>query len=240
METIETLKKSGCRIIQGTDNFRFGIDAVLLAHFTKIRRGQSVCDLCTGTGIIPILFAANKKSQNIAGIEIDDTSFDMASRSVALNDFENKIKIVHGDLKQIKKHFKADSFNVVTVNPPYFKADSGKENIVASKNAARHEIFCNLEDVIKAARYLVVSGGSFFMIHKPERLSEIFLLLQKYQLEPKRLCMVQPDASKAPNLVLVEARRDAKSELKVEVPLVVYKEKGIYSDQVQAIYEELV
>ncbi|MBO5237843.1 MAG: tRNA1(Val) (adenine(37)-N6)-methyltransferase [Lachnospiraceae bacterium] len=222
-ERLDDLQCKGYQIIQDPKRFCFGIDAVLLSNFAKVKAGSRVLDLGTGTGIIPILLAAKTEAQHITGLEIQEASAEMADRSVRLNHLEERIEIIQGDIKEAAGLFPAASFDVITSNPPYMINQHGLENEYEPKNIARHEILCNLEDVVKAAAYLVKPGGSFFLIHKPFRLAEIFSVLMQYKMEPKRMRLVHPYVDKEPNMVMIEAVRGGKSRITIEPPLVVYE-----------------
>ena len=257
MEQIDTLK-NGCKIIQDTESFMFGIDAILLADFVRfescgknggkkddeldglgeksvavcgsggIRRKDKVLDLCTGNGIIPLLLSGFYPGNCFTGLEIQKESAELAARSVELNNLQDKIRIINGDLKKLEdftavyglaKH----SFEVVTCNPPYSVVESGKQNPKEPKAIARHELLCTLEDVVAAADFLLKPHGKLFMIHRPYRLAEIFGALYAHQLEPKRMRLVSPFAGEEPNMVLIEARKNAKARLKIEPELTVYE-----------------
>ena len=237
MEQIDTLK-NGYKIIQDSERFQFGIDAVLLADFAGkgLKAGESVIDLGTGTGIIPLLMAKGCEAAAFTGLEIQKDSADMAARSVALNALEGRIRIINSDLKDVGKLFPRHSFNVVTCNPPYMIDAHGKGNELDALTIARHEILCTLEDVVAAADSLLATHGRFFMIHRPFRLPEIFSSLEKHKMEMKRMRLVSPFAGKEPNLVLIEARKNAKRRLTIEPPLVVRNDDGEYSVEVQNIY----
>ncbi len=224
-ERIDDLQCQGYRIIQNTKGFCFGMDAVLLSDFAKqhIKKDANVLDMGTGTGIIPILLAAKTEAKHITGLDIQPQCVDMATRSVLMNELDNRITIVEGDIKVAGNLFPAASFHAITSNPPYMTQSHGLENPYAPKNISRHEILCNLEDVVKNAARLLVPGGSFFMVHKPFRLAEIFSVLMAYKLEPKRMRLVHPFVDKEPNMVLIEAVRGGKSRITIEPPLVVYE-----------------
>ena len=237
MEQIDTLK-NGYKIIQDSERFQFGIDAVLLADFAakEVHGGDSVIDLGTGTGIIPLLMAKKCDSASFTGLEVQKESADMAERSVGLNALESRIKIVNGDLCQVDQQFSRHSFNIVTCNPPYMIDDHGKGNALDAKTIARHEVLCTLEDVVAAADYLLATHGKFFMIHRPFRLPEIFESLAAHKLEMKRMRLIQPFAGKEPTMVLIEARKNAKRRLTIEPPLIVRDDNGEYTVEVQDIY----
>lgn len=237
MEQIDTLK-NGYKIIQDTERFQFGIDAVLLADFAgkEVRKGNSVIDLGTGTGIIPLLMNSICESAHFVGLEVQKESAEMAARSVALNNLTEQIQIVNGDLKDSDKIFVRHSFNVVTCNPPYMIDEHGKSNSLDAKTIARHEVLCTLEDVVEAADTLLTTHGKFFMIHRPFRLPEIFSALERHKMEMKRMRLIFPFADKEPNMVLIEARKNAKRRLTIEPPLVVRNDDGEYTTEIDSIY----
>ena len=235
-ERIDDLERNGYHIIQDTKRFCFGMDAVLLSGFARVKEGARVLDLGTGTGIIPILLEAKTGAEHLTGLEIQEESADMARRSVLLNGLEDKIDIVTGDIKEAESLFDAASFDVITCNPPYMIGQHGITNEGDAKAIARHEILCTLEDVVSQAAKLLKPGGNFFMVHRPFRLAEIMTVLQAYKLEPKRMQLVYPFVDKEPNMVLIEANRGGKPRLTVEKPLIVYKEPGVYMPEIYDIY----
>lgn len=215
-ETIEDLG-DGYRIIQGKDEFRFGTDAVKLADFTVAKPGEKVMDLCTGTGIVPLLLHRKTNNLSLCGLEIQPQMVDIASRSVKLNGLTEKIEILHGDLKEVRAHFAAESFHVVTCNPPYMKNDTGKQNVKESVSIARHEICCNMEDCVMAAAYLLRSGGRFYMVHRPERLTDILVVMRREKLEPKRLAFFAKSSGSTPRLMVIEGQKNRKSGVLVSL-----------------------
>lgn len=235
-ERIDDLQRNNYRIIQDSKRFCFGMDAVLLSGFVKVKDGERVLDLGTGTGIIPILLEAKTNAVHLTGLEIQEDSADMARRSVALNHLEEKIEIITGDIKEAVSLFGAASFDVVTCNPPYMTENHGLTNPEAPKAIARHELLCTLEDVISQAAALLRPGGNFFMVHRPFRLVDIMVLMRRYRLEPKRMRMVYPFVDKEPNMVLIEANRGGKPRMTVEKPLVVYQEPDRYTDEIYDVY----
>ena len=234
-ERLDDLEISGLHIIQSPDKFCFGMDAVLLSGFAYAKKGHRVIDLGTGTGILPLLLWAKTEGEHFTGLEIQEESADMARRSVVGNNIAN-IEIVDGDIKSADKLFKRQSFDVVTSNPPYMINEHGITNPDAPKQIARHEILCTLEDVVKAAAYLLKSNGKFFMVHRPFRLPEVFENLRKYRLEPKRMRLVYPHIDKEPNMVLVEAVKYGKPRLIVEKPLIVYDKDMKYTEEMMRDY----
>ena len=235
-ERLDDLQCKGYQIIQNPDMFCFGMDAVLLADFATGKKGGKVMDLGTGTGIIPILMEARDKAAHFTGLEIQNESADMALRSVIYNNLSEKIDIVCGDIKEVGNIFERESYDAVVSNPPYISGSHGLENPSEPKNIARHEILLTLEEVIKAAAYLLKVGGAFAMVHKPFRLAEIIRLLSAYRLEPKRMCMVQPHANKEPNMVLIEAVKGGNPMIKIEPTLIVYNKDGSYTDELLKRY----
>ncbi len=235
-ERLDELQRNGYRIIQNPKKFCFGMDAVLLSGFAKARAGDRVLDLGTGTGIIPILLEAKTEAAHLVGLEIQEESADMARRSVELNRLQDKIRIVQGDIKEAGTLFGAASFDVVTCNPPYMIGQHGLKNPEAPKAIARHEILCTLEDVVSQAAKVLKPGGNFYLVHRPFRLAEIMVVLQKYRLEPKRMRLVYPFADKEPNMVLLEANRGGRPRMTVEKPLIIYGEKGVYMPEIYEIY----
>lgn len=193
-------------------------------------------DLGTGTGIIPILLEAKYEGEHYTGLEIQKDMADMAARSVALNGLEKKISIVEGDILNAGKMFGLAQFDVVTSNPPYMNDAHGLKNPDLPKAIARHEVLCTLEDVVREASRLLRPGGRFYMVHRPHRLIEIITALTAYKLEPKRMKMVHPYVDKEANMVLIEAVRGGRSMMKVEAPVVVYQEPGVYTDEIYEIY----
>ena len=235
-ERIDDLHRNHYRIIQDPERFCFGMDAVLLSGFAKAKEGDNVLDLGTGTGIIPILMEAKTRATHFTGLEIQSESADMAARSVKLNHLEEKIEIVTGDIKEAVSLFGAASFDVVTCNPPYMTEHHGLTNPKAPKAIARHELLCTLEDVISQAARLLKPGGNFYLVHRPFRLADIIVLLRQYKMEPKRMKMVYPFINKEPNMVLIEANRGGRARMSVEKPLIVYREPGVYTDEIYDIY----
>ena len=235
-ERIDDLQRNGYRIIQKKKGFCFGMDAVLLSGFAQVKEGEVAVDLGTGTGIIPILLEAKTKGKHFTGLEIQEEVAEMAGRRVRLNQLENRVDIVRGDIREASRLFGKASFDVVTSNPPYMNDNHGLKNPDLPKAIARHEVFCTLDDVCREASLLLKSGGRFYMVHRPHRLAEIITSLKTYTLEPKRMKLVHPFADKEANMVLIEAVRGGKSMMKVEAPIIVYKEPGVYTQEIYDVY----
>lgn len=235
-ERIDELGRNGYRILQDPDRFCFGMDAVLLSDFVKVKEGARVLDFCTGTGIIPILMEAKTKASYFEALEIQEESADMARRSILLNGLEEKIRVVTGDVKEASLLFSKGSYDTITCNPPYMIGQHGIVNPGSPKAIARHEILCTLEDIIREGSKLLKQQGSFFMVHRPFRLAELMTLFIKYKLEPKRMRLVYPMIDKEPNMVLIQATKGGKPRLTVEKPLIVYEEPGKYTQEIYEIY----
>ena len=235
-ERLDELHRNGYYIIQDPGRFCFGMDAVLLSGFARVKPGEKALDLGTGTGIIPILLEAKTKGEHFTGLEIQPESADMAARSVAYNHLEEKVDIVTGDIKGASQIFGASSFDVVTTNPPYMIGQHGLVNEGDAKAIARHEILCDLDDILRESARILPPGGRFYMVHRPCRLAEIFSKMVAYRIEPKRMQMVYPFVDKEPNMVLIEGLRDGKSRLTVEKPLIVFEKPGVYTKEITEIY----
>lgn len=257
-ERLDDLMKCGRHIIQNTQEFCFSLDAVLLAHFPRLKKSQSVLDLGTGTGVIPLIIA--DEVAHVDAVELNPVMAELAVRNVALNQLEHRIDVLEGDYREIYDLYPQESFDLVLANPPYLPISQGKVNRLTGKARARHEFTATLEDVIRAARYALRYRGVFAMVHLPERLGEIFVTMNEYQMVPKRLRMVQPKHGKAPNMMLIEAivseapcvlkvlpgqkfpRRlnkvvgAAPGSLKVLPPLIVHEEDGSYTKEILEIY----
>ena len=235
-ERLDDLNRKGYKIIQNQNHFCFGMDAVLLSSFAKIKKGEKTLDLGTGNGIIPILLESKTKGEHFTGLEIQEYSADMAKRSVLLNNLSNKVSIVLGDIKEASQIFEPASFDVITCNPPYMTANHGLLNLNGSKAIARHELLCTLDDIVKQASKMLKQNGHFYMVHRPFRLIEIINNLTRYNIEPKRMRMVHPYIDKEPNMVLIEGVKGGRSRLKIEPPLIVYEDKNKYTKEIFDIY----
>jgi tRNA1Val (adenine37-N6)-methyltransferase len=236
-ERIDDLHRNGLKIIQNRNVFSFTMDSVLLSGFAGVNNNDRVVDLGTGTGVLPLLIAGRKKVKEIIGLEIQDLLVDMAQRSVYLNKLEN-IKIIKGDIKEAPMILGAETFDVVVSNPPYMKGHRGEINALTTKAIARHEILCNLEDVISGAAKLVKYGGKIALVHKTERIVDIFNYMRQYNVEPKRLRLVQPKKDKESNIVLIEGIKGAKPGLKTLPTLIIYEETGKYTKEVEDLYNK--
>ena len=237
-ERVDDLLIGQLKVIQHEEEFCFSLDAVLLSHFVTVRQGSKAIDLGTGTGVIAFLLTA-RGAGHVTGLEISQFMADMASRSVMLNELEEKVDILQGDLCNIKNIFPSDSFDLVVSNPPYRPVSGGYISPNDKVARAKHEVTATLHDVVDAARYLLkYRRGRFAMVHLPERMSEILTAMSQAGIEPKRLQLVYSSLDKKPTMLLVEGVRGAKPGLEVLPPLVVYKSDGSYSDEIMKYYKK--
>ncbi|MCC6094763.1 MAG: tRNA1(Val) (adenine(37)-N6)-methyltransferase [Eubacterium sp.] len=228
--------QNGYFIIQGRKNFRYGIDAVLLSGYARVKRGERVLDLGTGTGILPILLAAKTQGKSFTGLEIQQESADMARRSVTYNHLDDRISIVQGDIREAVSIFGTASFDVIVSNPPYMIGKHGLTNPDPAVAIARHELLCTFRDIAEQTAGLLTDRGRFYLIHRPFRLAEILCTLKEFRLEPKRMQLVYPFVDKEPNMVLIEACKNGNPRIQVERPLIVYERPGVYTKDIRDIY----
>lgn len=235
-ERLDYLLAENLKIIQSPTVFAFSLDAVLLARFAyiPIQKGN-IIDLCSGNGVVPLLLSSKTKAA-ITGVEIQERLYQMAVRSIQYNRLEDRIRMIHGDLKEITETVGYGKFDVVTCNPPYFASPSPH---VMNENQylaiARHEILCSLADVIRVSSQLLRQGGKAAFVHRPERLLDILTLMRQYRLEPKRLRFVYPKSGKEANTILVEGTKNGSAGLKTLPPLFVYDENNEYTPEIREI-----
>ena len=236
-EVIDDLEFEGLKIIQNNRWFKFGIDSVLLSDFSKnIKNNSLVLDIGTGTGIISILLSKKINSKKIIGIEVQPEIADMAKRSVKLNNLENKIEIINDNIKNIANYFSNNYFDSVVTNPPYQKNNTGLKSESKEKLISKHEIECNLKDIIKNSYKILKDKGEFYMVHRPERLADIICTMRENKIEPKEIRFVYPKINEKPNLILIKGVKNAKEFLKVQKPLIIYNESGNYTNEILKIY----
>ena len=238
-ERIDDLQISNLKIIQNKDGFCFGIDSILLSEFAKdIKDGSKVIDLGTGTGILGFLLLAKTKIKEVTGIEVQADVADMAKRSIELNKLENKFKIINCNVKEILNNLERESFDVVISNPPYKKDNTGGKNENSKKLISRHEVLADINDFIKTAKIVLKDRGTLYLVHRPERLSDLFSALKQNKIEPKKIRFVYSDKnSDVAKLVLIKAVKNGGEFLQVEKPLFIY-EDGKYTDEVMKIYKQ--
>mgnify|MGYP000675826674 CR=1 FL=1 len=234
-ERVDDLQ-NGLFVIQDPKKFCFGMDAVLLSGFARVKRGEVALDMGTGTGIIPILLSDRTDGEHFTGLEIQHECAEMADRSVRYNGLEDRVRIVEGDIREAAGIFGAASFDVVTCNPPYMIGQHGIQNVNSAKTIARHEVLCTLDDILRESARLLTFHGRFYMVHRPFRLAEIFTKMTSYGIEPKRIRFVHPYVDKEPNMVLIEGSNKGRSRMQVDPPLIVYEKDGSYTGELLANY----
>lgn len=235
-ERLDDLERNGLQLIQHPDVFCFGMDAVLLSHFAEVREGEHAIDLGSGNGIIPILLSALSKGDHFTGLEIQPQLCDMFERSIRLNGLQYLVSAVCGDIRAAADRFGAASFDVVTSNPPYMIGGHGLTGSNEAKMIARHEILCDLDDVLRQTSKILKPKGRCYFVHRPFRLTEILSGMHGYGIEPKRMRLVYPFIDREPNMVLIEGLRGGRSRLTVERPLIVYERQGKYTKEILELY----
>ena len=221
-ERLDDLQLNGLELIQDPNKFCLGVDAVFLSDFVRVKPGETVLDMGTGNGIIPVLLSAKTQGKKFTGLEIQPDTAEMARRSVRLNHLEERIEIVTGDIKEAAEIFKPAFFDVITTNPPYMPAEHGLRNPDSARAIARHEVMCSLDDILRESMRLLQDKGRFYMIHRPFRLTEIMIKMNQYKIEPKRIQFIYPYIDKEPAMVLIEGVRGARSRVTVEPPIIIY------------------
>ena len=221
-ERLDDLQLGGLEIIQDPNKFCFGVDAVFLSDFARVKPGETVLDMGTGNGIIPLLLSAKTQGRKFTGLEIQQDTAEMARRSVLHNHLEDRIEIVTGDIKEAAEIFKPAFFDVITINPPYMLADHGLRNPDSARAVARHEVLCSLDDILRESMRLLQDKGRFYMIHRPFRLTEIMTKMNHYKIEPKRIQFIYPHIDREPAMMLIEGVRGAKPRVTVEPPIIIY------------------
>ncbi len=239
-ERIDDLQINNYKIIQNKKGFCFGIDSVILANFAcDIKNNANVVDLGTGTGIIGFLLLAKKNIKKITGIEIQEEVADMANRSIELNNLKNKFNIINCDVKNILKYIPRDSCDVVISNPPYKKINTGRKSCDEKNLISRHEVMADIFDFIKASKEILKDKGTLYLVHRPERLSDIMYALKTNKIEPKKIQFVYSKInSEEAKLVLIKAVKNGGQFSKVIAPLYIYKENGEYTDDILKIYNK--
>ncbi len=236
-ERIDDLEFKNLKIIQNNNGFCFGIDAVLLSDFAKnIKRDAIVLDLGTGTGIISILLCGKTNLKKIIGVEVQEEVYDMAKRSIELNNLQNKFEVINENILNLNKIYKNNTFDAIVTNPPYKKENTGIVNNDKKKLISRHEVLAKLEDYIEISSRLLKDKGEFYMIHRPERVVDILSLMRKYKLEPKEIRFVYSYINEPPKMVLIKGVKNGKQFLKFRENLYIYNENGNYTDEIYKIY----
>ena len=237
-ERLDEIGFGGLRLIQKPTDFCYGVDAVLLADFAAgiSKKQNTIIDLGTGTGVIPIILSHKTSAEQIYGVEIQQDSYERALRNVKINGLDDRLEMVCCNVRDIR-NFVRSGFDVVTANPPYMEMGSSIINDITAKTIARHEIHANIEDFIAAAEFLLGDRGELFMVHRPSRLADIMYYARKHRLEPKTMRLVCPKQGQAANIVLIHCIKNAGRELRLMDNLYVYNQDGTYTDEIQQIYE---
>lgn len=237
-ERIDDLDNEGLKIIQKKNGFCFGMDSILLSNFAKgMKKNAILLDLGSGTGILSILLSKRSECKKIYAVEIQQEMAEMINRSIKMNHLEEKICVINEDIRNLLTHFEKQSVDVIVTNPPYKKIKTGIVNENKNKLVSRHEIEGNLEDFINITYQLLKDHGELYMVHRPERLADIIEILRRYKIEPKNIRFVYPRIDRGSNLLLIRAVKNGKEFLKIEEPLIIYKENGEYTEELIEIYE---
>ncbi len=225
------------KIVQNKDYFNFSLDSVLLPNFVEITKKTSkILDMCTGNAPIPLILST-KTTAKIYAIELQKEVYSLAEETIKINKLENQIKLINDNIKNLKKFFNTETFDIITCNPPYFKKKDGSiinENKV--KSIARHEIEMELEDVMIISKALLKNEGSLVLVHRTERLIEIIELMKKHNIEPKRMRLIYPKVNTESNLVLIDGRKNGKDGLKILPPLYIHNEDNSYTKEVLEMF----
>lgn len=237
-ERIDDIGFGDLKLIQNPKAFCYGVDAVILAdfaasHSTKI---ETVADLGTGSGIIPLILSHKTDAERITGFEVQENQYEIACRNAEGNNLSDRIEFINSNVKDIQPPYEG-KYDVVTMNPPYMESGRGLVNTADSKMIARHELLGTLEDFMRAAKFLLKDKGELFIVHRPSRLVDLFSIGRKLRLEPKLLRMVTPKKGEIPNIVLIQMVKYGGRELRILPELNIYEDDGGYSEEVLEIYE---
>ena len=238
-ERIDDLQYKGLKIIQDPNSFCFGIDSIMLANFVKkAKKDCKIVDLGTGSGVLGLLLCKKIEPSKVIGVEIQNEVADMAQRSIEMNNLQSKFEIINEDIKNIidKKIIEKNSIDIVVTNPPYKEIENGAKNTNMKKLISRHETTAKLSDFIEIAAKLLKDKGSFYIVNKTERISDIIFEMKKNKIEPKEIKLIQPHINSEPNLVLIKGVKCGRSFLKVDKTLIVYNKDGSYTDELNKIY----
>ena len=236
MEHNDQLTSGGYRFFYDDTLFQPGTDTFLLASLPKLKSGLRICDLGSGTGLLGLLLLQRQPDMAVTGVELLDAAADLADKTAEVNGLSHRLRTVRGDLRTCRQWFPTGAFDLVVSNPPYYPTQSGKMAPSAARRTARSEDRCTLEELCSAASYLLRWGGSFCLVHKPERLTDLLCTLRDCAIEPKRLRLVCTRPEKAPSLILVEGRRGGKPGLSIEAPLILQQADGSPTAELDALY----
>ena len=227
------------KIFQNDDWFKFSLESVLLPCFVIINKNtNNILDLCTGNAPIPLILSTKTKAK-IYGVEIQEDVYDLAKKSIDINNLSNQIEIINDDVKKISNKFESDTFDIITCNPPYFKdIDTSKKNDDIHKIIARHEVNLNMDDIAKVVRKLLKNDGKFYLVHRTERFLELTNLLMSNNIMPKRVRFIYPKENSESNLFMLEAVKNGKYGMKLESPLYVHNDDGSYREEILKMFNE--
>ncbi|EII6296794.1 tRNA1(Val) (adenine(37)-N6)-methyltransferase [Staphylococcus pseudintermedius] len=234
-ERLDYLIREDLRIIQNDAVFSFSTDALLLSHFTEVRKRDRILDMCAGNGVIPLLLS-DKGNNVITGVEIQPQLVNMAVRSVQYNHLEDRITMVEMDINALIQAYSPAQFDLITCNPPYFKANQTNQHQLEAHKIARHEIYCTLDDCLRVSNHLLKEGGRVVMVHRAERMLDLFESMRHYRIEPKRLHMIFSKPGKAAQTIVVEGRKGGRQGLDIAPPFYIYDEQGDYTPEMKEIY----
>ncbi|WMZ85587.1 tRNA1(Val) (adenine(37)-N6)-methyltransferase [Staphylococcus pseudintermedius] len=234
-ERLDYLIREDLRIIQNDAVFSFSTDALLLGHFTEVRKRDRILDMCAGNGVIPLLLS-DKGNNVITGVEIQPQLVNMAVRSVQYNHLEDRITMVEMDINALIQAYSPAQFDLITCNPPYFKANQTNQHQLEAHKIARHEIYCTLDDCLRVSNHLLKEGGRVVMVHRAERMLDLFESMRHYRIEPKRLHMIFSKPGKAAQTIVVEGRKGGRQDLDIAPPFYIYDEQGDYTPEMKEIY----
>ncbi|EJD5651569.1 tRNA1(Val) (adenine(37)-N6)-methyltransferase [Staphylococcus pseudintermedius] len=234
-ERLDYLIREDLRIIQNDAVFSFSTDALLLGHFTEVRKRDRILDMCAGNGVIPLLLS-DKGNNVITGVEIQPQLVNMAVRSVQYNHLEDRITMVEMDINALIQAYSSAQFDLITCNPPYFKANQTNQHQLEAHKIARHEIYCTLDDCLRVSNHLLKEGGRVVMVHRAERMLDLFESMRHYRIEPKRLHMIFSKPGKAAQTIVVEGRKGGRQGLDIAPPFYIYDEQGDYTPEMKEIY----
>lgn len=238
MKVINDLLGYNLKIVQDTDYFNFSLDSILLYNFLNIKKDMKIIDLCSGNCPIPLLLS-KKINNKIIAVELQKEIYELGRESIEINNLNNKIELLNMDAKKITEKYDTDTFDLITCNPPYFKInEETKKNDNVIKSIARHEIEITLEDIIIIARKLLKNNGSIVLVHRPERLTDIIVLMKKYNISPKRIQFIYPKENSESNMILIEGTKNGNNAVKVMEPLIIHKENGEYRDEIKKIFTD--
>ena len=234
MERIDFVNDS-LKLIQKTDGLTFGTDALLLAGYVN-GKYKSALEIGGGTGIISMLLLTRSKAERIVAVEVQDEFSSLIERNANLNGLSDRLTAVVSDIRDYKAN---EEYDLIFTNPPYMKTSSGRANELDKKNIARHEVFGNIDDFAMAAKRLLKFGGTFAVVYRPDRLTDLIYALRSAKLEPKRVTFVHADTESESSMVLVEAKAGGKSGIILTKPLIIYKDKlhSEYSEDMKYIMD---